>query len=112
MSSAIAGTLQAAHSPFSVLLTTSLVSSLIMLDSNIVAITLPTIGRSLSASFTDIRPRPNILPRRRPRVGRRPRQRIAKPAAAFPTRSNGSAGGSGSVWLPSCRVGSGPEHRE
>jgi hypothetical protein len=46
MSSAIAGTREAAHSPFSVLLTTSLVSSLIMLDSNIVAITLPTIGRS------------------------------------------------------------------
>jgi MFS family permease len=54
MSSAIAGTREAVHSPFSVLLTTSLVSSLIMLDSNIVAITLPTIGRSLSASFTDI----------------------------------------------------------
>jgi hypothetical protein len=54
MSSAIAGTREVAHSPFSVLLTTSLVSSLIMLDSNIVAITLPTIGRSLSASFTDI----------------------------------------------------------
>ena len=51
MSSAIAGTREAVHSPFSVLLTTSLVSSLIMLDSNIVAITLPTIGRSLSASF-------------------------------------------------------------
>ena len=54
MSTATAGTRKAAHSPFSVLLTTSLVSSLIMLDSNIVAITLPTIGRSLSASFTDI----------------------------------------------------------
>jgi sugar phosphate permease len=39
---------------FSVLLTASLVSSLIMLDSNIVAVSLPAIGRSLSASFTDI----------------------------------------------------------
>jgi EmrB/QacA subfamily drug resistance transporter len=54
MSSATAGTHEATHSPFSVLLTTSLVSSLIMLDSNIVAISLPTIGRSLAASFTDI----------------------------------------------------------
>jgi EmrB/QacA subfamily drug resistance transporter len=36
------------------LLTTSLVSSLIMLDSNIVAVSLPAIGRSLNASFTDI----------------------------------------------------------
>jgi EmrB/QacA subfamily drug resistance transporter len=35
------------------LLTASLVSSLIMLDSNIVAVSLPTIGRSLGASFTD-----------------------------------------------------------
>jgi EmrB/QacA subfamily drug resistance transporter len=39
---------------FTVLLTASLVSSLIMLDSNIVAVSLPAIGRSLSASFTDI----------------------------------------------------------
>jgi MFS family permease len=39
---------------FPVLLTASLVSSLIMLDSNIVAVSLPAIGRSLSASFTDI----------------------------------------------------------
>jgi EmrB/QacA subfamily drug resistance transporter len=39
---------------FLVLLTTSLVSSLIMLDSNIVAVSLPAIGRSLHASFTDI----------------------------------------------------------
>ena len=54
MSSATASTHEATHSPFSVLLTTSLVSSLIMLDSNIVAISLPTIGRSLAASFTDI----------------------------------------------------------
>ena len=54
MSSATAGIHEATHSPFSVLLTTSLVSSLIMLDSNIVAISLPTIGRSLAASFTDI----------------------------------------------------------
>ena len=37
-----------------ILLTTSLVSSLIMLDSNIVAVSLPAIGRSLGASFTDI----------------------------------------------------------
>ena len=37
-----------------VLLTASLVSSLIMLDSNIVAVSLPAIGRSLAASFTDI----------------------------------------------------------
>src|SRR3984885_13406846 len=34
------------------LLTASLVSSLIMLDSNIVAVSLPAIGRSLEASFT------------------------------------------------------------
>jgi EmrB/QacA subfamily drug resistance transporter len=39
---------------FWILLTTSLVSSLIMLDSNIVAVSLPAIGRSLGASFTDI----------------------------------------------------------
>src|ERR1700755_1060646 len=39
---------------FLVLLIASLVSSLIMLDSNIVAVSLPVIGRSLSASFTDI----------------------------------------------------------
>jgi EmrB/QacA subfamily drug resistance transporter len=37
-----------------VLLTASLVSSLIMLDSNIVAVSLPAIGRSLVASFTNI----------------------------------------------------------
>jgi EmrB/QacA subfamily drug resistance transporter len=37
-----------------ILLTTSLVSSLIMLDSNIVAVSLPTIGRSLGASFSAI----------------------------------------------------------
>jgi EmrB/QacA subfamily drug resistance transporter len=37
-----------------VLLTASLVSSLIMLDSNIVAISLPAIARSLNATFTDI----------------------------------------------------------
>src|SRR5580692_10358575 len=36
------------------LLTASLVSSLIMLDSNIVAVSLPAIGRSLGASFTDV----------------------------------------------------------
>ena len=39
---------------FSVLLTASLVSSLIMLDSNIVAVSLPSIARSLGATFTDI----------------------------------------------------------
>src|ERR1700722_6431199 len=39
---------------FWVLLTCSLVSSLIVLDSNIVAVSLPAIGRSLGASFTDI----------------------------------------------------------
>jgi MFS family permease len=37
-----------------ILLTTSLVSSLIMLDSNIVAVSLPAIGRTFHASFTDI----------------------------------------------------------
>ncbi|MEA2808712.1 MAG: hypothetical protein QOJ17_2853 [Rhodospirillaceae bacterium] len=42
------------HGKFLVLLTASLVSSLIMLDSNIVAVSLSAIGRSLSASFTDI----------------------------------------------------------
>jgi MFS family permease len=36
------------------LLTASLVSSLMMLDSNIVAVSLPAIGRSLGASFTDV----------------------------------------------------------
>lgn len=36
------------------LLTASLISSLIMLDSNIVAVALPTIARSLNATFTDI----------------------------------------------------------
>ena len=41
-------------SKFGVLLTASLVSSLITLDSNIVAVALPTIGRSLHASFTSI----------------------------------------------------------
>jgi MFS family permease len=39
---------------FWVLLTTSLISSLIMLDSNIVAVSLPTMGRTFGASFTDI----------------------------------------------------------
>lgn len=42
------------RSKFWILLTTSLVSLLIMLDSNIVAVSLPAIGRSLHASFTDI----------------------------------------------------------
>jgi hypothetical protein len=37
-----------------VLVTASLVSSLIMLDSNIVAVSLPSIGHALGASFTDI----------------------------------------------------------
>jgi EmrB/QacA subfamily drug resistance transporter len=39
---------------FRVLLTASLVSSLIMLDSNIVAVSLPAIARSLGATFADI----------------------------------------------------------
>jgi EmrB/QacA subfamily drug resistance transporter len=39
---------------FSVLLTASLISSLIMLDANIVAVSLPAIARSLGAAFTDI----------------------------------------------------------
>ncbi len=39
---------------FTVLLTASLVSSLIMLNSNVVAVSLPAIGRSLAASFTAI----------------------------------------------------------
>ena len=39
---------------FRVLLTASLVSPLIMFDSNIVAISLPSIGRSLGASFADV----------------------------------------------------------
>jgi EmrB/QacA subfamily drug resistance transporter len=43
-----------APSGFWVLLTCSLVSSLIMLDSNIVAVSLPAIGRAIGASFTDI----------------------------------------------------------
>jgi EmrB/QacA subfamily drug resistance transporter len=43
-----------ASSKFWVLLTASLVSSLIMLDSNIVAVSLPAIGRSLGASFPEV----------------------------------------------------------
>jgi EmrB/QacA subfamily drug resistance transporter len=43
-----------APSKFWILLTTSLVSSLIMLDSNIVAVSLPAIGKSLNASFAGI----------------------------------------------------------
>lgn len=39
---------------FRILLTASMVSSLIMLDSNIVAVSLPAIGQSLKANFTDI----------------------------------------------------------
>jgi|RhiMetdeSRZDD1v2_1073273.scaffolds.fasta_scaffold43367_2 MFS family permease len=42
------------RSKFSVLLTASLVSSLIMLDANIVAVSLPSIARSLGATFTEI----------------------------------------------------------
>jgi EmrB/QacA subfamily drug resistance transporter len=44
----------ATDSKFRLLLTASLVSSLIMLDSNIVAVSLPAIGRSLHASFTQV----------------------------------------------------------
>src|ERR1700749_342521 len=39
---------------FPVLVPASLVSSLIMLDSNIVAVSLPAIGHSLDASFVDV----------------------------------------------------------
>jgi MFS family permease len=41
-------------SKFGVLLIASLVSSFIMLDSNVVAVSLPAIGRSLRESFVDI----------------------------------------------------------
>lgn len=51
---AAAATGTSRDSKFAVLLTTSMVSSLIMLDSNIVAVALPSIGRSLKAEFTDI----------------------------------------------------------
>jgi EmrB/QacA subfamily drug resistance transporter len=44
----------AMRSKLPLLLTASLVSSLIMLDSNIVAVSLPAIGRSIGASFTGI----------------------------------------------------------
>ena len=44
----------AARKKFLVLVTASLVSSMIMLDSNIVAVSLPAIARSLHASFADI----------------------------------------------------------
>jgi MFS family permease len=43
-----------ARAKFRILLTTSLVSSLIVLDTNIVAVSLPAIGQSLGASFTGI----------------------------------------------------------
>src|ERR1700743_3044678 len=43
-----------ASAKFWILLTASLVSSLIMLDSNIVAVSLPAIGRALRADFTDV----------------------------------------------------------
>ena len=39
---------------FRVLLTASLVSSLIMFDSSIVAVSLPLIGQSLGACFADV----------------------------------------------------------
>ncbi len=39
---------------FMVLMTTSLISSLIMLDSNIVAVALPSIAKTLGATFTEI----------------------------------------------------------
>ena len=39
---------------FRVLLTASFVSSLIMFDSNIVAVSLPSIGRWFGASFADV----------------------------------------------------------
>src|ERR1700744_5797540 len=51
---AIANQNAAPSSGFWILLTSSLVSSLIMLDSNIVAVSLPAMGRSLGASFTEI----------------------------------------------------------
>ncbi len=44
----------AVGSKLPLLLTASLVSSLIMLDSNIVAVSLPTIGRSIGADFTGL----------------------------------------------------------
>src|SRR6201992_1869309 len=44
----------ATPSGFWILLTSSLVSSLIMLDSNIVAVSLPAMGRALGASFEDV----------------------------------------------------------
>src|ERR1700734_4472229 len=53
MTSIVAQTNVEATSKSWLLLTASLVSSLIMLDSNIVAVSLPAIGRSLGASFTD-----------------------------------------------------------
>ena len=42
------------HPRFPVLLTASLVSSLIILDSNVVAVSIPAIARSTHASFTDV----------------------------------------------------------
>jgi hypothetical protein len=39
---------------FRVLLTASLASSLIMFDSNVVAVSLPSIGRWVGASFADV----------------------------------------------------------
>jgi EmrB/QacA subfamily drug resistance transporter len=47
-------TLQTPDTKFWVLLTASMVSSLIMLDSNVVAVSLPTIAQSIRATFTDI----------------------------------------------------------
>jgi EmrB/QacA subfamily drug resistance transporter len=54
MASAITQQSTETAAKFWILLTASLVSSLIMLDSNIVAVSLPAIGRSLDASFTDV----------------------------------------------------------
>ena len=45
---------QAARAKRRILIATSLVTSLIMLDSNIVAVSLPSIGRTLGAGFADI----------------------------------------------------------
>jgi EmrB/QacA subfamily drug resistance transporter len=50
----VVDTAEGASAKRGVLLTASLVSSLIMLDSNIVAVSLPAMGRALGASFTDV----------------------------------------------------------
>jgi MFS family permease len=54
MTSAVGRGSAEASSKFCILLTALLVSSLIMLDSNIVAVSLPAIGQSLGASFVDV----------------------------------------------------------